>query len=155
LITETDINEKLSLIVELGSLSQKAIELIVAGHRSVDEIRVLLDALRAFKRKQLAAVVIDPKDPSIVELFQRPVSELNLSVRTTHSIEFTDIKTVGDLARSTEVWMSERKSRYVVRFQRKSINEIRDALEMLGLWIGMTDEEIANWTPPQTDSVDK
>ena len=62
----------------------------------------------------------------------RPVSELELSVRSANCLKNDNIVYIGDLVQKTEAEMLKTKN-----FGRKSLNEIKGILEDMGLSLGM------------------
>lgn len=71
----------------------------------------------------------------------RSVDELELSVRSYNCLKNANIKTIGELVQKTENDMLKTKN-----FGRKSLNEIKEILETMGLSLGM---KIDNWQQPQ------
>lgn len=68
----------------------------------------------------------------LLEKFRIPVEELDLSVRSANCLKNANIKTIGDLVQRSESEMLKTKN-----FGRKSLNEIRELLEDMGLDLGM------------------
>jgi len=66
------------------------------------------------------------------ELLLRNVDELELSVRSNNCLKMANIKTLGDLVRRSEAEMLKYKN-----FGRKSLREIAEILEGMGLHFGM------------------
>jgi DNA-directed RNA polymerase subunit alpha len=62
----------------------------------------------------------------------RSVEELELSVRSYNCLKNANIQTIGDLVQKTEAEMLRTKN-----FGRKSLNEIKEILNNLGLGFGM------------------
>lgn len=62
----------------------------------------------------------------------RPVSELELSVRSANCLKNANISLIGELVQKTEAEMLKTKN-----FGRKSLNEIKGILEDMGLSLGM------------------
>jgi DNA-directed RNA polymerase subunit alpha len=62
----------------------------------------------------------------------RPVSELELSVRSANCLKNANITLIGELVQKTEAEMLKTKN-----FGRKSLNEIKSILEEMGLSLGM------------------
>ena len=60
------------------------------------------------------------------------VDELDLSVRAENFLQAANIKSIGDLVQKTEAEMLKTKN-----FGRKSLNEIKHILSMMGLSLGM------------------
>jgi len=67
----------------------------------------------------------------------RSVDELELSVRSANCLQNANIKTIGDLVQKTEAEMLKTKN-----FGRKSLKEIKEILQNMGLSLGM---KIDNW----------
>ena len=66
------------------------------------------------------------------EVLNRSVEELELSVRSYNCLKNANIGTIGDLVQKTEAEMLRTKN-----FGRKSLNEIKEILQSLGLSFGM------------------
>jgi len=71
-------------------------------------------------------------DAAQMELLYRPVEELDLSSRAQNCLQAAGIRYVGDLVRRTEQEMMKTRN-----FGRKSLKEIKDVLQDLGLSLGM------------------
>ncbi|SDP27178.1 DNA-directed RNA polymerase subunit alpha [Desulforhopalus singaporensis] len=70
----------------------------------------------------------------------KPVEDLELSVRSANCLKNADINYIGDLAQKTDQEMLKTKN-----FGRKSLNEIKSLLSEMDLTLGMKFE---NWVPP-------
>jgi DNA-directed RNA polymerase subunit alpha len=70
----------------------------------------------------------------------KPVEDLELSVRSANCLKNAEINFIGDLAQKTDQEMLKTKN-----FGRKSLNEIKALLSQMDLTLGMKFE---NWTPP-------
>ncbi len=70
----------------------------------------------------------------------KPVEDLELSVRSANCLKNADINFIGDLAQKTDQEMLKTKN-----FGRKSLNEIKALLSEMDLTLGMKFE---NWIPP-------
>jgi len=81
---------------------------------------------------------IEPANPYL----DKPVEDLELSVRSANCLKNADIHFIGDLAQKTDQEMLKTKN-----FGRKSLNEIKALLSEMDLTLGMKFE---NWTPPDT-----
>jgi DNA-directed RNA polymerase subunit alpha len=71
----------------------------------------------------------------------KSVDELELSVRSANCLKNANIRYIGDLVQKTEADMLKTKN-----FGRKSLNEIKEILEEMGLSLGM---KLENWPPPE------
>ena len=81
---------------------------------------------------------------SVREYLDKPVEDLELSVRSANCLKNADINFIGDLAQQTDQEMLKTKN-----FGRKSLNEIKALLAQMDLTLGMKFE---NWTPPNQGS---
>jgi len=88
-----------------------------------------------FDEDEAAAISNKPKEGSgsLNDNLYRPVSELELSVRSINCLQSAQIETIGELVQKTESEMLKTKN-----FGRKSLNEIKETLASLGLGLGMT-----------------
>jgi DNA-directed RNA polymerase subunit alpha len=75
---------------------------------------------------------IEVKEERLNENLFRPVSELELSVRSANCLKNANIKLIGELVQKTEAEMLKTKN-----FGRKSLNEIKGILEDMGLSLGI------------------
>jgi DNA-directed RNA polymerase subunit alpha len=74
----------------------------------------------------------EEKEEKLNENLFRPVSELELSVRSANCLKNANITLIGELVQKTEAEMLKTKN-----FGRKSLNEIKSILEEMGLLLGM------------------
>jgi DNA-directed RNA polymerase subunit alpha len=79
------------------------------------------------------------------ENLNRPVEELELSVRSANCLQNANIKLIGQLVQKTEGEMLKTKN-----FGRKSLKEIKEILSTMGLSLGM---KLDNWQDPSKLSV--
>jgi DNA-directed RNA polymerase subunit alpha len=95
-------------------------------------------------KEQMAPFINFEEEPEPMELMEegeeeklnqnlfRPVSELELSVRSANCLKNANITYIGELVQKTEAEMLKKKN-----FGRKSLNEIKGILEEMGLSLGM------------------
>ncbi|MDM7919082.1 MAG: DNA-directed RNA polymerase subunit alpha, partial [Methanosarcina sp.] len=76
----------------------------------------------------------------------RPVSELELSVRSANCLKNAEITMIGELVQKTEAEMLKTKN-----FGRKSLNEIKAILSEMGLSLGMKLDKFPSSAPQITD----
>lgn len=79
------------------------------------------------------------EDTKLNENLFRPVSELELSVRSANCLKNANISLIGELVQKTENEMLKTKN-----FGRKSLNEIKSILEGMGLHLGMKIEAFSS-----------
>ncbi|MBI2166743.1 MAG: DNA-directed RNA polymerase subunit alpha, partial [Candidatus Omnitrophica bacterium] len=82
-------------------------------------------------------------DQEFLEMIAKPISELELSVRSSNCLQAANIKTIGDLIQKTEPQMLKYKN-----FGKKSLAEINSILTGMGLKLGMKVEEAAKKKEP-------
>lgn len=75
-------------------------------------------------------------DDGFRDVIAKPISELELSVRSANCLEAANIKTIGDLVQKTEAQMLKYKN-----FGKKSLSEITAILTGMGLALGMNVED--------------
>lgn len=78
----------------------------------------------------------EEEDNAFKELIVKPISELELSVRSANCLEAANIKTIGDLVQKSEAQMLKYKN-----FGKKSLSEIQGILTTMGIALGMNVEE--------------
>ncbi len=76
------------------------------------------------------------EDKEFLDMVNKPISELELSVRSANCLEAANIKTIGDLVQKTEAQMLKYKN-----FGKKSLNEINAILVAMNLHLGMNLED--------------
>ena len=81
----------------------------------------------------------EEEEEKLNENLFRPVSELELSVRSANCLKNANITLIGELVQKTEGDMLKTKN-----FGRKSLNEIKGILEEMGLSLGM---KLENFSP--------
>jgi len=90
------------------------------------------------------AVHADEPEPLNPHLF-KSVDELELSVRSANCLQNANLRFIGELVQRTEAEMLKTKN-----FGRKSLNEIKDVLSGMGLFLGMTIDNL-----PQRKELEK
>jgi DNA-directed RNA polymerase subunit alpha len=73
------------------------------------------------------------------EKLTKSVDELELSVRSANCLKNANIQYIGELVQKTEQEILQTKN-----FGRKSLNEIKEVLEGMGLWLGTNIEELTS-----------
>jgi DNA-directed RNA polymerase subunit alpha len=79
----------------------------------------------------------------LYEKLNKHVNELELSVRSINCLQNANIGNIGELVQKTESEMLRTKN-----FGRKSLNELKEILEEMGLTFGM---DIMGWTPSEDE----
>jgi len=76
--------------------------------------------------------LMSPQEEQLYEKLRLPISELELSVRSSNCLKEANIKTIADLVRKTEAEMLSFRN-----FGKKSLAEIKELLAGMGLSLGM------------------
>ena len=92
-----------------------------------------------FNEPQEVIVREQPTEPEFNKNLLRKVDELELSVRSMNCLKNDNIIYIGDLVQKSEGEMLRTPN-----FGRKSLNEIKEVLNTMSLYLGM---EIPNWPP--------
>jgi DNA-directed RNA polymerase subunit alpha len=113
------------------------------GETSLREIKVILESkgLRlgsALEEEQVSSAEISGPDAEEEEedkvLLDKPVDDLNLSVRARKCLQKLNIRTLGELVQKTDAELLGCKN-----FGVTSLNEIRKALDNIGLYLRTLD----------------
>lgn len=99
--------------------------------------RVLQDHLQVFVSFHEEPVqempAVDEERQRLMENLGRSVDELELSVRSYNCLKNANIRTIGELVQKNEAEMLKTRN-----FGRKSLNEIKEILTLMGLGLGMS-----------------
>ncbi|MBI1956568.1 MAG: DNA-directed RNA polymerase subunit alpha, partial [Acidobacteria bacterium] len=108
--------------------------------------KLLKDHMAIFINFEEAPTAFEETPEQAVEIrnenLNRSVEELELSVRSYNCLKNANIQTVADLVVRTEPEMLRTKN-----FGRKSLNEIKEILTLMGLSLGMKFDEKGNLIP--------
>ena len=103
--------------------------------------RVLQDHLQVFVSFHEEPVqempAVDEERQRLMENLSRSVDELELSVRSYNCLKNANIRTIGELVQKNEAEMLKTRN-----FGRKSLNEIKEILTLMGLGLGMNLEGV-------------
>jgi len=110
--------------------------------------RIIQDQLLVFSDFSALETVSTEEvvDEGIEDVLSQPIDYLDLSVRSMNCLKSDDVFRVGDLVLRTEQEMLRTPN-----FGRKSLNEIKEVLENMGLSLGM---ELENWPPQEDEAVE-
>jgi DNA-directed RNA polymerase subunit alpha len=112
--------------------------------------RVLQDQLQKFINFEEPKEAYAEKEDSLLPFNRallRKVDELELSVRSANCLKNDNIIYIGDLVQKSEPEMLRTPN-----FGRKSLNEIKEVLNQMGLNLGM---EVAGWPPENIEELIK
>jgi len=131
--------DKLTLEIETDGSLKPENALAYAGKILKEQMTIFIN----FDEEEAEPeVTIDPdKDVEPLNPYlDKPVEDLELSVRSANCLKNADINFIGDLAQKTDQEMLKTKN-----FGRKSLNEIKALLSEMDLTLGMKFE---NWVAP-------
>ena len=101
----------------------------------------------SFDEPTEAPIVEVSTEPAFNKNLLRKVDELELSVRSMNCLKNDNIIYIGDLVQKTEGEMLRTPN-----FGRKSLNEIKEVLSAMSLYLGM---EMSNWPPDNIAELSK
>ena len=135
--------DKLAMEVETnGSISAED-ALAYSARIFQDQLSMFVN----FDEPQEVAITETPKEPEFNRNLLRKVDELELSVRSMNCLKNDNIIYIGDLVQKSEGEMLRTPN-----FGRKSLNEIKEILNGMSLYLGM---EIPNWPPDNIAELSK
>ena len=135
--------DKLTMEVETnGSISAED-ALAYSARIFQDQLAMFVN----FDEPQEVTISESPKEPEFNRNLLRKVDELELSVRSMNCLKNDNIIYIGDLVQKTEPEMLRTPN-----FGRKSLNEIKEVLNSMSLYLGM---EIPNWPPDNIAELSK
>jgi DNA-directed RNA polymerase subunit alpha len=137
--------DKLTIEIETDGSVRPENALAYAAKILKDQLSVFInfnenDALPL--QDEEAAKLLAPVNPNL----DKPIEDLELSVRSANCLKNADINFIGELVQKTEQEMLRTKN-----FGRKSLNEIKALLEEMGLSLGM---KVDNWNHPDDGTND-
>jgi len=154
--------QKVNFIVENARVGRRtdydklALEVTTNGSLTPEEAvsqaaEILRDHLEIFvnfkEETRTEMPTVDVDRVHLLENLKRSVDELELSVRSYNCLKNANIRNIGELVQKSEAEMLKTRN-----FGRKSLNEIKEILETLGLTLGMKldDEVLAELAKSET-----
>ncbi|GLQ35119.1 DNA-directed RNA polymerase subunit alpha [Amylibacter marinus] len=135
--------DKLTMKIETdGSVSPED-ALAFAARILQDQLTVFVN----FDEPEAAQRQDDEDELEFNPLLLKKVDELELSVRSANCLKNDNIVYIGDLIQKTEAEMLRTPN-----FGRKSLNEIKEVLTVMGLHLGM---DIVDWPPENIEELAK
>jgi DNA-directed RNA polymerase subunit alpha len=133
--------DKLTLTVETnGSLSPED-AIAYAAKIIQDQLSIFVNFEEAREEETAPPVPQLPFNPALL----KRVDELELSVRSANCLKNDNVVYIGDL-----IMKSEGEMLRTPNFGRKSLNEIKEVLATMGLYLGM---EVIGWPPENIDEL--
>ncbi len=135
--------DKLSLDVTTNGTVMPEDAVALAARILQEQLQLFIN----FEEPQAARSDEEKDDLPFNKNLLRKVEELELSVRSANCLKNDNIIYIGDL-----VLKSEPEMLRTPNFGRKSLNEIKEVLSQMGLYLGM---EIQNWPPENIEELAK
>lgn len=135
--------DKLSMEIETDGTVTPEDALAFAARILQDQLTVFIN----FDEPEAAEAEEEDEGPQINRQLLRKVDELELSVRSANCLKNDNIVYIGDLVQKTEAEMLRTPN-----FGRKSLNEIKEVLQSMGLRLGM---ELPAWPPENIEELAK
>jgi DNA-directed RNA polymerase subunit alpha len=132
--------EKLTLEVWTNGAVSPRDAVGLAAKLMKDHLTIFINIEEDEEESEPAAEIPESEREIWWEKLNKSVDELELSVRSYNCLKNANIRTIGELVQKTEAEMLKTKN-----FGRKSLNEIKEILQGMGLSLGM---KLDNW--PQT-----
>ncbi len=135
--------DKLSMEIETNAAVTPEDAVALAAHILQDQLQLFIN----FEEPQTREYEERTAEPPFNKNLLRKVDELELSVRSANCLKNDNIVYIGDLVQKSEAEMLRTPN-----FGRKSLNEIKEVLSVMGLHLGM---EIPNWPPENIEDLAK
>ena len=128
--------DKLSMSVETNGAVTPEDAVALAARILQDQLRLFVNFEEPQAEKPVAA---ETQELGINKNLLMKVDELELSVRSANCLQNANIKYIGELVQRSEAEMLKTKN-----FGRKSLKEIKEILQTMGLALGM---KLEGWSP--------
>jgi len=133
--------DKLTLMVETNGVVTPEDAVAFAARILQDQLQVFIN----FDEPTENATAESEADMPFNKNLLKKVDELELSVRSANCLKNDNIVYIGDLVQRTEADMLRTPN-----FGRKSLNEIKEVLSMMGLHLGM---QVDGWPPENIEEL--
>lgn len=135
--------DKLTLAIETNGVITPEDAIAYAARIMQDQLQVFIN----FEEPKEAKVTREEESLPFNRNLLKKVEELELSVRSANCLKNDNIIYIGDLVQKSESEMLRTPN-----FGRKSLNEIKEVLTMMGLHLGM---QIEGWPPENIEELAK
>ena len=135
--------DKLTLNIETNGVISPEDAIAYAARIMQDQLQVFIN----FEEPKEAKITREEESLPFNRNLLKKVEELELSVRSANCLKNDNIIYIGDLVQKSESEMLRTPN-----FGRKSLNEIKEVLTMMGLHLGM---QIEGWPPENIEELAK
>lgn len=133
--------DKLTMDVETNGAVSPEDAVALAARILQDQLQLFINFEEPSQRGEQESSSELPFNPNLL----RKVDELELSVRSANCLKNDNIVYIGDLVQKTEAEMLRTPN-----FGRKSLNEIKEVLQQMGLSLGM---DVPGWPPENIEEL--
>ena len=133
--------DKLTLTIETNGTISPDDSVALAARILQDQLQVFVN----FEEPRAAREEAEEQDLPFNRNLLRKVDELELSVRSANCLKNDNIVYIGDLVQKSEADMLRTPN-----FGRKSLNEIKEVLTIMGLHLGM---DVEGWPPENIEEI--
>ena len=133
--------DKLTMDVETNGAVTPEDAVALAARILQDQLQLFINFEEPSQRGEQESSSELPFNPNLL----RKVDELELSVRSANCLKNDNIVYIGDLVQKTEAEMLRTPN-----FGRKSLNEIKEVLQQMGLSLGM---DVPGWPPENIEEL--
>ncbi|MDR0367209.1 MAG: DNA-directed RNA polymerase subunit alpha [Rickettsiales bacterium] len=135
--------DKLVMTIRTNGAVEPEDAMAVSARILVDQLRLFIN----FDDPEIAPLsTVEPEDElPFPKVLLKKVDELELSVRANNCLKNDDIMYIGELVQKSENDMLKTPN-----FGRKSLNEIKEQLGLMGLYLGM---DVPGWPPENIDEL--
>ena len=135
--------DKLTLLVQTNGVIEPEDAVAFAARIMQDQLQVFVN----FDEPQADSAKEEEEELPFNKNLLKKVEELELSVRSANCLKNDNIVYIGDLVQKSESDMLRTPN-----FGRKSLNEIKEVLSMMGLHLGM---QVEGWPPENIEEMAK
>ncbi len=135
--------DKLSLTLETNGAVSPEDAVALSARILQDQLQLFIN----FEEPRPSETAPEADEPAFNRSLLRKVDELELSVRSANCLKSDDIVYIGDLVQKTEAEMLRTPN-----FGRKSLNEIKEVLASMDIYLGM---ETPGWPPENIEEMVK
>jgi DNA-directed RNA polymerase subunit alpha len=128
--------DRLTLSVETDGSVRPEEAVAYAGELMAKHLEYLRRFATGNGEKPATEMELIPMSEKVKDVVNRPLEEFDISVRSRHTLEKGNIRTLGDIARRIEDDILQ-----IENFGRKSLQEVEDLLAAHGLRFGMRFQE--------------
>ncbi len=105
-----------------------------------------IEAIRPYAQGILALccdLQVKEEKKELHAIFRQEIEKLDFSIRVYNCLKYLGTQTVGEIVQKTETQILQSRN-----FGRKGLYELKEVLSTQGLRLGMNEEDMLAWIPP-------